>query len=136
MKYCTKCGHELQNDAILCPNCGCLVQAEKAVEKVEEKKTGSLNINFSLFLGIYVLFDVLILWIMALKSDSTFYYQYYFTVSTALSDAIIVVFCILNAVPDLKSKSNKNICTLLGFVFSIASIVLLLAGFVVGRIFA
>ncbi len=123
MKYCTKCGHELQDDAILCPNCGCLVQAEKHIEKVEDKKNGNLNINFSLFLGIYVLFNGL----MVLISG----YRYYFNISTILSNAILVVFCILNAVPDLKSKSNKKTATLLGFIFSIVGFVLLIIRFIV-----
>ena len=25
MKYCTKCGKELFDDAVICPNCGCAV---------------------------------------------------------------------------------------------------------------
>ncbi len=26
MKYCTKCGHELLDEAVICPNCGCAVE--------------------------------------------------------------------------------------------------------------
>lgn len=26
MKYCSNCGHELLDEAVFCPNCGCLVQ--------------------------------------------------------------------------------------------------------------
>lgn len=124
MKYCTKCGHELQDDAILCPNCGCLVQAEKPIEKVEDKKKGNLNINFSLFLGIYVLCN-------GLTTLIGRYNRYYVNIGTILSNAIFVAFCILNAVPDLKSKSNKNIGTLLGFIFSITGFVLLFIIFII-----
>ena len=27
MKYCTKCGHEINDDAVVCPNCGCAATA-------------------------------------------------------------------------------------------------------------
>ena len=35
MKYCTKCGHELLDEAVLCPNCGCMTN-DNAVKPVEE----------------------------------------------------------------------------------------------------
>ncbi len=125
MKYCTKCGHELRDDAILCPNCGCLVQAEKPVEKVADTKDRKLNINLSLFLGVYVFFNGLMFLI-----QNRFYRYYYVDLHTVLQNTIISVFCILNAVPNLKSRQKNNISTLLGFIFSIAGIVLLLVSFI------
>lgn len=125
MKYCTKCGHELRDDAILCPNCGCLVQAEKPVEKVADTKDRKLNINLSLFLGVYVFFNGLMFLI-----QNRFYRYYYVDLHTVLKNTIISVFCILNAVPNLKSRQKNNISTLLGFIFSIAGIVLLLVSFI------
>ena len=35
MKYCTKCGHELLDEAVLCPHCGCLTN-DFALKPVEE----------------------------------------------------------------------------------------------------
>lgn len=32
MKYCTKCGHEILDDAVVCPNCGCTVETNKSDE--------------------------------------------------------------------------------------------------------
>lgn len=125
MKYCAKCGHELRDDAILCPNCGCLVQAEKPVEKVADTKDRKLNINLSLFLGVYVFFNGLMFLI-----QNRFYRYYYVDLHTVLQNTIISVFCILNAVPNLKSRQKNNISTLLGFIFSIAGIVLLLVSFI------
>ena len=29
MKYCTKCGSEILDDAVICPNCGCSVETKK-----------------------------------------------------------------------------------------------------------
>ena len=130
MKYCTKCGHELRDDAILCPNCGCLVQAEKPVEKVADTKDRKLNINLSLFLGVYVFFDGL-MFLIQKRFYHDFYHEFYYVdLCTVLQNTIISVFCILNAVPNLKSRQKNNISTLLGFIFSIAGIVLLLVSFI------
>ena len=116
----------MRDDAILCPNCGCLVQAEKPVEKVADTKDRKLNINLSLFLGVYVFFDGLMFLI-----QNRFYHDYYYVdLHTVLQNTIISVFCILNAVPNLKSRQKNNISTLLGFIFSIAGIVLLLVSFI------
>ena len=39
MKYCTKCGKELVDEAVVCPNCGCLVQGSTGFsKKIEVKK--------------------------------------------------------------------------------------------------
>ncbi len=32
MKYCTKCGKPLIDDAVICPNCGCAVETNKSDE--------------------------------------------------------------------------------------------------------
>lgn len=29
MKYCTKCGNELYDEAVICPKCGCVVDQQK-----------------------------------------------------------------------------------------------------------
>lgn len=33
MKYCTKCGAELHDEAVICPKCGCKVEQPKTVYK-------------------------------------------------------------------------------------------------------
>jgi len=35
MKYCTKCGKELMDEAVVCPHCGCATEAWKAKEEKE-----------------------------------------------------------------------------------------------------
>lgn len=37
MKFCTKCGKELMDEAVICPNCGC--SQEPAVEKPQDAKS-------------------------------------------------------------------------------------------------
>lgn len=29
MKFCSKCGHEIMEEAVVCPNCGCAVSQDK-----------------------------------------------------------------------------------------------------------
>ena len=38
MKYCTHCGHEVNEDAVVCMNCGCAVG-----QKAAHKAKGNLN---------------------------------------------------------------------------------------------
>lgn len=47
MKYCSQCGKELVYEAVVCPNCGCAVQAP--VNQQEDKTSTGLNILAFLF---------------------------------------------------------------------------------------
>jgi predicted amidophosphoribosyltransferase len=47
MKYCSQCGKELVDEAVVCPNCGCAVQAP--VSQQEDKPSTVLNILAFLF---------------------------------------------------------------------------------------
>ena len=45
MKFCQKCGKEIMDEAVICPNCGCAVKKEaeapKVVEVPKQAKTAS-----------------------------------------------------------------------------------------------
>ena len=43
MKYCSTCGAELHDDAVICPKCGCMT-AEFKQTKLEDKSSTGLNI--------------------------------------------------------------------------------------------
>ena len=47
MKYCSQCGKELVDEAVVCPNCGCAVQAP--LNQQEDKPSTGLNILAFLF---------------------------------------------------------------------------------------
>ena len=47
MKYCSQCGKELVDEAVVCPNCGCAVQAP--ANQQEDKPSTGLNILVFLF---------------------------------------------------------------------------------------
>ena len=38
MKYCSKCGTELVDEAVICPNCGCAVEGFEPAKPAEEDK--------------------------------------------------------------------------------------------------
>lgn len=41
MKYCTKCGHELMDEAVICPNCGCPVEGANVPATVSAPAAGA-----------------------------------------------------------------------------------------------
>lgn len=49
MKYCSKCGKELVDEAIVCPNCGCAV-TEGALVKEGEQETAGLKTAAKIFM--------------------------------------------------------------------------------------
>lgn len=42
MKYCSKCGASLNDDAVVCPNCGCLIDSNAKIVK-ESKESSTLK---------------------------------------------------------------------------------------------
>lgn len=51
MKYCSKCGAEIHEDAIICPKCGCQVTSVSKAQDVSEKSwVAALLLCF--FLGV------------------------------------------------------------------------------------
>ena len=41
MKFCSKCGKELLDEAVICPGCGCSVATPEATEAVVPKTEGA-----------------------------------------------------------------------------------------------
>lgn len=44
MKYCSKCGKEIMEEAVICPECGCAVEAY-AFSKTEADTENNTKIN-------------------------------------------------------------------------------------------
>lgn len=40
MKYCSKCGHQIMDEAIICPNCGCGVDGCKFFKENQQSNSG------------------------------------------------------------------------------------------------
>ena len=51
MKFCEKCGKEIMDDAVVCPNCGCAVKSEKP----QSANTGEISATGFLVGGIILL---------------------------------------------------------------------------------
>lgn len=50
--YCSKCGEEIMDEAVICPKCGCETNVKKAQhEYPDEPKTG-MGVLFALLLGV------------------------------------------------------------------------------------
>lgn len=55
MKYCSKCGNELMDEAVICPKCGCPVEN---AEKPKKKRKKGLKIALIIF-GVLMFFYIL-----------------------------------------------------------------------------
>ena len=54
MKYCTHCGKELLDEAVICPGCGCEVEEKKSSSGIieeEDKKIFALIIKIFMVIG-------------------------------------------------------------------------------------
>lgn len=51
MKYCTKCGNELLDDAVICPKCGCAVEGAKNPVAVNSMSGLQLAAKIFMILG-------------------------------------------------------------------------------------
>lgn len=91
MKYCEKCGAEIRDDAVVCPNCGC--QA-RGLEKQESSVIGILAIVFGALGG----WIGLVLGIVGLKTYKNETYRKYCKIGIILFCVWVVIDIILLAV--------------------------------------
>lgn len=65
MKYCSRCGKEIMDEAVVCPGCGCAVKSDALQNAVEPQKNKS---QASLILGII---GIVFAWLFALVGHIT-----------------------------------------------------------------
>ena len=127
MKYCSKCGNELMNEAVICTKCGCMVEKINATAPTEknnldsvclDKETNSSWIPF--VFGILALVDAVLFMIQC------FSYFWYF-------DAIGLSACpLLGIITSIKYFKCKNkTYPILGLIFSCIAVVANLIVFIV-----
>ena len=101
MKYCSKCGSELLDEAVVCPKCGCeteygVSQKEKA-KQIEDnngaKTFGILSLVFGALGGILGL----IFGITCIKKDKTGNYKPMGIIGIVLFAVWVVVYGIISA---------------------------------------
>ena len=65
MRFCTKCGNELMDEAVICPKCGCAVEAknyilQEAKKQETQEKTKEFDLSWTpLMYGILTILNVL-----------------------------------------------------------------------------
>lgn len=146
MKYCTKCGKELFDEAIMCPNCGCMVQGHnsfskkiKAKRNIPEKKENmKLELIFSfvsdiLFaIGFFLVLNALCNpWLyIGGNNYNGYHYGYLYFDETLLILSIIfsglnVVFNIVSLILYLCSDKEKTLESTLKFISRLVIAILL-----------
>ena len=65
-KFCTHCGHEMNENAVVCLNCGCMVQETQT--KTNTQQTTERKTNTSVILGIV---GIVSAWLFALVGHVT-----------------------------------------------------------------
>lgn len=109
MKYCTKCGNELYDEAVLCPKCGCPVQNASISA---DKPSGGLKTAAKVFMILTCAFAGLVRIIGLILGG---YYSYY-----TFTSFISLGWCIPMTVSYFKKTKNSlpvstgfKVCTLL-----------------------
>lgn len=68
MKYCTYCGNELHDEAVVCPSCGCPVEGSiktPASDKLLRELSGKVKTNGVIWIciaGVQILLGIFALW--------------------------------------------------------------------------
>lgn len=121
MKYCSKCGNELMDEAVVCTKCGCMVEkATSTNSKNEENRKALDNVNmlyegtFSLIMGIASLLVTFCLIFSFTWEYSIFFYG---LIGTA--------FPLLGLFFGMKIRNiyKNNVSSLLGIIFSSISLI-------------
>ena len=55
MKFCSKCGKEVLDEAIVCPNCGCAIPSQVA----EEKPVDEISVGLCILSALIPLFGII-----------------------------------------------------------------------------
>lgn len=95
--YCKKCGEEINDEAVICPKCGCETDAKQTQKTVEidEEKTG-VGIACGLFLGLIGLIIGLCLYKEGTIARKTFLKAW--TISFIVTMAVCLLIFIISMV--------------------------------------
>lgn len=63
MKYCSKCGKEIMDEAVICPGCGCAQENKEALSDLNKNKEAGSNFGWSV-LGFFIPIVGLILYLV------------------------------------------------------------------------
>lgn len=127
MKYCTKCGNELMDEAVICPKCGCLC-AENRPITTAINDTGLKTATKVLMIASCALFAIVGL-VTCIYLTKTYYVNVPLTVLLCFLPifwTVPMTVCYLQKLKkDEKISTTFKICSLL-FVNDIAGVLMLL----------
>lgn len=66
MKYCTNCGHKLNEDDLYCTDCGKAVKEEKVVK---EDSSNKKDITGYIIIGVFILLGILLVKVINMQID-------------------------------------------------------------------
>lgn len=138
MKYCTKCGNQLHDSAVLCPVCGCMVDG-KTTKILKDKNISTTEDSKKKLITNYFVCDLLgaiALCFLILRFSLHIYYDYYlfrflFWPGTLLLYAAFsyqianLVFC-CRANRPLKDRYAQIIKLVIYSIFAVAMLVVLI----------
>lgn len=120
MKYCSKCGNQLMDEAVICTKCGCMVERINATAPAEKIKLDSVNLDKKTnSTWIPLVFGILAL------VHSVLFLMNYLDFFWYLDIAGISVCPLLGIITSIKYfKSENRTYSILGLIFSCISIVI------------
>ena len=115
MKYCTKCGNELMDEAVICTKCGCMVENVISPAKFNRNanldgQTGSTWV--ALVFGILALVDAVL---------TALYYFDVFWYIDVIGLSVCPLLGLIASIKYLKCRNKTN--SILGLIFSLLAII-------------
>lgn len=132
MKFCTKCGNELLDEAVVCMKCGCAVQASAPVntpvKSVKAKKAeGSATRVETINVG----FCISVMVFLFLHTLTSFIYMF-FAIMALLASIVVLTFGIIGLALSAPNQECGKASTqsVMNFIIAIMIFVLALSGVV------
>ncbi len=114
MKYCTKCGNALQDDAVVCYECGCSTDEVEYVEEGPKRSTTAV-----VFTSIFMIIGVI-----ANYTNLSLYISGIFGMVSLLWTVPMTIIYLIRIKRNEKISTAFKVCSLL-FVSGIAGIIML-----------
>lgn len=125
MKYCSKCGNQLLDEAVICVKCGCVVdgKAEKTMSSMGQAKQNAVAKKgtwIPFVFGLIAILDILLFMLLGIDGA-----HYYLRMSPTYSDFAGLRLCgplaIVSAAFYMRSK--RKVFPILGLIFGCIQVI-------------
>ena len=110
MKFCTKCGNEMLDEAVICTKCGCMVEKSQHKEKIVKENNANFENMYGMISFIFGIVSFICAIFVFIRIDSLYYI-------TPLSTDIVISIAMVSGIISLY-KSNKKTFPILGITFA------------------